>query len=85
MKIDNIDILITKIEVKENKEGKGYLIVNLLDLFTGDNFQIINKDLELLGKLKPMTKFKMDFDLTSSKYGLRLDISKIVSEEGNIN
>ncbi|MFU7517648.1 hypothetical protein [Clostridium sp. HCS.1] len=84
MKLNNIDVLVTKVEVKENKEGKGYLIINLLDLASGDNFQIINKELELLGKLKPMTKFKIDFDLTSTKYGLKLDIDKIVEEKGNI-
>ena len=84
MKLSNIDVLVTKVEVKENKEGKGYLIINLLDLASGDNFQLINKELELLGKLKPMTKFRIDFDLTSSKYGLKLDIDKIVEEKGNI-
>lgn len=84
MKIKNIDVLVTKVEVKENKESKGYLIINLVDLASGDNFQLINKELELLGKLKPMTKFKIDFDLISSKYGLKLDIDKIVEEKGNI-
>ena len=84
MKLSNIDVLVTKVEVKENKEGKGYLIINLLDLSSGDNFQVVNKELELLGKLKSMTKFKIDFDLTSSKYGLKLDIDKIVEEKGNI-
>jgi hypothetical protein len=84
MKIKNIDVLVTKVEVKENKESKGYLIINLVDLASGDNFQLINKELELLGKLKPMTKFRIDFDLTSSKYGLKLDIDKIVEEKGNI-
>ena len=84
MKLKNIDVLVTKVEVKENKEGKGYLIINLLDLSSGDNFQVINKELELLGKLKTMTKFKIDFDLTSTKYGLKLDIAKVISEEGII-
>ncbi|WP_066889385.1 hypothetical protein [Clostridium nigeriense] len=84
MKLKSIDVLVTKVEVKENKEGKGYLIINLLDLASGDNFQIINKELELLGKLKSMTKFKMDFDLSSTKYGLKLEIARIISEEGII-
>lgn len=84
MKLKSIDVLVTKVEVKENKEGKGYLIINLLDLASGDNFQIINKELELLGKLKSMTKFKMDFDLSSTKYGLKLEIARVISEEGNI-
>lgn len=84
MKINNVDVLVTKVEVKENKEGKGYVIINLLDLVSGDNFQIVNKELELLGKLKAMTKFKIDFDLTSTKYGLKLDIDRVIAEEGNI-
>ena len=84
MKLNNIDVLVTKVEVKENKEGKGYLIISLLDLSSGDNFQVINKDLELLGKLKSMTKYKINFDLTSTKYGLKLDIDRVLSEEGII-
>lgn len=84
MKLTNIDVLVTKIEVKENKDGKGYLIINLLDLVTGDNFQVINRDLELLGKLKTMTKYKIDFDLTNTKYGLKLDIARLGQEDGHI-
>lgn len=84
MKLNNVDVLVTKVEVKENKEGKGYLIINLLDLSSGDNFQVINKELELLGQLKAMTKFRLNLNLTSTKYGLKLDIVGIVSEEGII-
>lgn len=84
MKINDVNVLVTKVEVKENKEGKGYVIINLLDLVSGDNFQIVSKDLELLGKLKAMTKFRIDFDLTSTKYGLKLDIDRVLSEEGII-
>lgn len=84
MKINDVNVLVTKVEVKENKEGKGYVIINLLDLVSGDNFQIVSKDLELLGKLKAMTKFRIDFDLTNTKYGLKLDIDRVLSEEGII-
>lgn len=84
MKISKIDVLITKVELKENKEGKNYLMISLLDLASGDTFDILNKDLELLGKLKPMNKAKVDLSLSSSKYGLKLELINILEQLGGI-
>lgn len=84
MKINKIDMLCTKIEVKENKEGNKYLMISLLDLLSGDTFDILSKDIELLSKLKPMTKVKCNLNLSSSKYGLKLEIADILEDLGSI-
>ena len=84
MKINGIDMLCTKVEVKENKEGNKYLMISLLDLVSGDNFDILSKDIELLSKLRPMTKVKVNLNLSSSKYGLKLEIADILEELGSI-
>lgn len=84
MKINKIDMLCTKIEVKENKEGNKYLMISLLDLLSGDTFDILSKEIELLSKLKPMTKVKVNLNLSSSKYGLKLEIADFLEELGAI-
>lgn len=84
MKINKIDMLCTKIDVKENKEGNKYLMIGLLDLVSGDTFDILSKDIELLSKLRPMTKVKVNLNLSSSKYGLKLEIADFLEELGGI-
>ena len=84
MKINKIDMLCTKIEVKENKEGNKYLMISLLDLLSGDTFDILSKDIELLSKLKPMTKVKCNLNLSSSKYGFKLEIADVLEDLGSI-
>lgn len=84
MRINKIDMLCTKIDVKENKEGNKYLMISLLDLISGDTFDILSKEIELLSKLKPMTKVKVNLNLSSSKYGLKLEIADFLEELGGI-
>lgn len=85
MKINNIDILITKVEIKEKKESKEkYLYINFLDMMTGDLFELIEKDLEYLSKVKPMQKYKVNLSLGSNKYGLKLEIDEIKEDKGAI-
>ena len=84
MKINKIDMLCTKIDVKENKEGNKYLMIGLLDLVSGDTFDILSKDIELLSKLRPVTKVKVNLNLSSSKYGLKLEIADFLEELGGI-
>ena len=84
MRINKIDMLCTKIDVKENKEGNKYLMISLLDLVSGDTFDILSKEIELLSKLKPMTKVKVNLNLSSSKYGLKLEIADFLEELGRI-
>lgn len=84
MKINKIEVLISKIELKKNSKGEAYLIISLMDLASGDNFELMSKDIELMSSIKPMMKYKVDLDLVSSKYGLKLEFKRIIDELGAI-
>lgn len=84
MKIKNLEVLCTKIEAKSNKEGQAYLLIDLLDIRSGDNFNLMSKNIELMQKLKSMTKYIVTLNLTSSRYGLRLDLEEVGEELGSI-
>ena len=83
MKINDVDILITKVEAKKNKENESYVAISFLDILSGDTFNVITKDIEYM-KLKQMTKYSVNLNLSSSKYGLKLEIDKILKETGGI-
>ena len=78
MLIKNVNMLITKVEVKENKDRVQYIFLNLVDKSSGDMFEIVEKDLTLLGSLKPFTDIKVNLNLTNSKYGLMLKLDSIL-------
>lgn len=84
MKLNNVEVLCTKIEVRANKEGNNYLLIDLLDIGSGDNFNIMSKNIELMSKLRAMTKYSVVLNLTSSRYGLKLDLEQVVDELGSI-
>lgn len=85
MRINDIDVLITKIDVKEKKDSKEkYLMVSFLDMATGDVFEVLEKDLEYLSKIKQMEKYKVDLNLSSSKYGLKLELVEVKESKGAI-
>lgn len=84
MKLNNVEVLCTKIEVKTNKDGGNYLLIDLLDIASGDSFNIMSKNIEFMSKLKAMTKYKVTLNLASSRYGLRLDLETVNDELGSI-
>jgi len=84
MKLNNIEMLVSKVEIRKNKKDEAYILIDMLDLATGDNFQIFDKNIELMQKLKTMTKYSLDLNLTSSKYGLRLGIDNIIENLGSV-
>ncbi|WP_283696386.1 hypothetical protein [Clostridium perfringens] len=85
MIIKKLDMLCTKVDVKEKKDTKEqYLMISLLDLNSGDVFDILEKDLEIMKNIIPMTKYKVDLRLSSSKYGLSLAIESIGDNLGGI-
>ena len=84
MKIKNLEVLCTKIEAKTNKDGGNYLLIDLLDIGSGDNFNLMSKNIELLQNLKSMTKYIVTLNLTSSRYGLRLDLEEVGEDLGSI-
>lgn len=84
MKI-NTDVLVTKIEAKKRKDTtEQYLMISFLDINSGDVFDVIEKDIEMLVKIQPMTKYNMDLQLSSSKYGLKLSIINLNKELGGV-
>lgn len=85
MKLNNVEVLCTKIEAKTNKDGGNYLLIDLLDIISGDSFNIMSKNIEFMNKLKSMTKYKVTLNLTSNRYGLKLDLESINEELGAIN
>lgn len=84
MKINNINVLVTKVDLKKNQKGEAYLIIDLLDLTSGDGFNIMSKDLDLMKAVNHMNKYEVDLVLTSSKFGLRLELDKIHDNLGKI-
>ena len=84
MNLNNIEVLCSKVEPKTNGKGEAYLIIDLLDISSGDSFNIMSKDITLMSKLKPMTKYKVTLNLTSSRYGLRLDLEEVGEDLGSI-
>lgn len=84
MKLNNIEVLCTKIEAKTNKDGVNYILMDLLDIGSGDSFNIMSKNIEFMSKLKAMTKYIVTLNLTSSRYGLRLDLEEVGEDLGSI-
>ena len=84
MKINKAEVVITKSELKKNSKGEAYLSIDFLDMSSGDGFNVISKNIELMSKVKQMCKYVINLNLTSSKYGLKLDIVSIEEELGAI-
>ncbi len=85
MRINDIDVLITKVDIKEKKDSKEkYLMISFLDMSTGDVFEVLEKDLEYLSKINQMQKYKVDLNLSSSKYGLKLELVEVKEGKGSI-
>lgn len=84
MKINQIEVIITKLELRKNSKGEAYLSIDFLDMESGDGFNIISKNIELMSKVKQMCKYIINLNLNSSRYGLKLDIVSIEKELGAI-
>lgn len=85
MKINDVNILVNKIEIKEKKDSKEqYLYISFIELLTGDVFEVIEKDLSILSKISQMEMYKVNLNLGSNKYGLKLEIDEIKESKGAI-
>jgi len=84
MKLKDIEMLCTKVDLKTNKEGVAYLIITLLSLKDGTSFEVMEKNIEYMQKLQPMQKYVLTLDLQSSKYGLRMGLDSVGKELGGI-
>ena len=83
MFIKDVSILLTQIQARKSKNDSTYLAISFIDLSNGQSFDIISKEIEFM-KLQPMHKFKVDLELTSSKYGIQLKIDKVKEQLGGI-
>lgn len=85
MKVNNIDVLVSSLEVKKNSNTKeDYISLGILTLDDGTNFTISEKDMNKLPLLKAMNRYRMNLKVTSSQYGIRVSIEDIVKDLGNI-
>lgn len=84
MKLKDIEMLCTKVDLKTNKEGAAYIIITLLSLKDGTSFEVMEKNIEYMQKLQPMQKYVLTLDLQSSKYGLRMALDSVGKELGGI-
>ena len=71
MKI-NQSCFILGVQQKTNKDGEGYLIVNIADM-EGITYSIVTKEFELM-KLEQFKQYNLQLQLTNGKYGMKLDI-----------
>lgn len=74
MKFKN-EVFILSVQAKENRNKEPYVILNIADV-DGNTFQIVSKNLELLG-LQQFTKYTVNLELTNSKYGYHISIVDI--------
>lgn len=85
MKVNNIIVLITAIEEKENSNTRlPYWKVKMVDLSEGDSFDINVKEREIAEKLEPFSKYTVNLSLNNSQYGMKLNIDSISQKLGNI-
>jgi len=84
MKIKQVEVLVTKVDLKKNQKGEAYILIDLLDMESGDSFNIMSKDLDLMKAISQMNKYKVDLILSSSRFGLRLELDRVNSNLGKI-
>lgn len=84
MLVNNKEILISSIEVKKNGKNEEYLLIGLLTLDDGTNFNVLEKDMQRLEQIKSMNKYRANLKVTSNQYGINVSISDILKDEGNI-
>ena len=79
MIIKGADVLITNANMKKMSDNTEYCSVGILTIDDGQKFDVSVRDANLYKDIKPMTKAKCDMELTNSKYGLKLTITKLVA------
>ena len=84
MKIQNVEVLITSVEIKKGKKDNTYLVINFLTMEDGQLFTVIDKDIERVQKLSNMTKYLLNLSINSNRYGVQIIIDEIVRHTGDI-
>ena len=85
MLVKNVGILVSNIEMKKNsKTNLDYLTIGILTLDDGTNFNVLERDPDKFGLLKPMNKYSVDLKINSSQYGISISIDNVLKDMGNI-
>lgn len=80
MLINNVNMLVTSVEMKERKADTGivpYASVGLVSMDDGKPFTISVMDQGIYSTLKPFVPTNMNLMLIDSKYGLKLSICNV--------
>lgn len=83
MKIQGVNCLVTKVEMKQGKNSS-YLAIDFIDMSTGQSFTVIDKEIDRIQQLRNMNKYVFNLSVSSNKYGIQLAIDNIVKELGGI-
>ena len=84
MRIENVEVLVTSVEIKKGKKDNSYLVINFLTMDDGQLFTVIDKDIERVQKLSNMTKYLLNLSVNSNRYGVQISIDDIIRHTGNI-
>lgn len=79
MLIKNVEMLVTNVNKTKGQNNMTYYKVGLLSFDDGQKFDV-SVDEETFNKIQPMTKLKLNLNLTNSNYGMRLSIVDIVQQ-----
>ena len=75
-------VIVTKVELKTKKDtNDNYLLISFLDMVTGDVFEILEKNIEVMRTVNPMSKrenFEVNF--INTKYGIKCEVLSYVDE-----
>lgn len=89
MKVNNIMCLVSSNEEKINKNTNlPYSTIGIVTLDgDGTTLNITVKEKEIAARLQPMFRYQLNLNLSSSQYGLRVElaaVNPIVKEMGSI-
>ncbi len=72
-------MLVTNMEMKETKDRIPYAATGLLCMDDGQKFDVSIRDDKIYKMLQPMNMYDLGMQLSNSQYGMRLQVTQIVS------
>ena len=74
MKIENVEVLILKIEERASKKGDRYFILRFTTVDDGQVFDVIVRDFNKIKDLEVFQRTVINLKLNNSKFGLNLSL-----------
>lgn len=84
MLVKNIEILVSSIEMRKNSKNVDYMSLGVVTLDDGTTFNVLEKDMNKQGLLKPMNRYRVNMKVSSSQYGINISIEDVLKDEGSI-